>query len=145
MENTKLDQVGDIPTRKCIDCKLLSDNLELFVTSNESKYGRRNLCLSCAVIRNEKNPRMKDWKTNHQTLKRYGVNSDVYKERMLSSSCCEICGNTEELCYDHDHNTMDFRGVLCRGCNRSLVQLGDNIEGIEKVLKYLKKKLTNDK
>ena len=145
MVNIKQAEAGDIPTRQCIDCNMVSPNLLLFVTSNESKHGRRNLCWTCAVKRNEKNPRMRDWKTNHQTLKRYGVNADVYKERMMSSNCCEICNSTEELCYDHDHDTMDFRGVLCRGCNRSLGQLGDNLEGIERVVKYLKKNLTNEK
>jgi len=61
-----------------------------------------------------------------------------------SSACCEICSSTEELCYDHDHDTMEFRGVLCRGCNRSLGQLGDNLESINKVVKYLKKNLTDE-
>ena len=144
MENIKQAEVGDIPTRQCVDCLMESHNLLLFVTSNVSKHGRRNLCWTCAVVRNEKNPKMKDWKTNHQTLKRYGVNADVYKERMLSSACCEICSSTEELCYDHDHDTMEFRGVLCRGCNRSLGQLGDNLESINKVVKYLKKNLTDE-
>lgn len=139
MENTKQEKAGDIPTRKCIDCGCQSENLEIFVVSNESKYGRRNLCWSCMVIRNEKNPKMKDWKTDHQTKKRYGVDAATYKQRMATSNCCEICGKTQELCYDHCHDTMQFRGVLCRGCNRSLGQLGDNIEGIQKVLKYLTK------
>ena len=139
MENIKQAQTGDIPTRKCLDCLLQSTDLSLFVTSNQSKYGRRNLCWPCAVVRNEKNPKMKDWKTNHQTLKRYGVSVEVYKESMLSSSCCEICSSTEELCYDHCHETMKFRGVLCRGCNRSLGQLGDNLEGLKKVVEYLEK------
>jgi len=82
---------------------------------------------------------MKDWKTDHQTKKRYGVDADTYKRLMATSSCCEICGKIEELCYDHCHDTMKFRGVLCRGCNRSLGQLGDNIEAIQKVLDYLQK------
>ena len=82
---------------------------------------------------------MKDWKTDHQTKKRYGVDAETYKRLMATSSCCQICGKVEELCYDHCHETMKFRGILCRGCNRSLGQLGDNIEGIQKVLDYLKK------
>lgn len=130
---------GETPTRKCIDCGLLSNNLELFIKSNESKYGRRNLCISCATKRANAHPRAQDWKTDHQTKKRYGVDSETYKRLMATSSCCQICGKTEELCYDHCHDTMKFRGVLCRGCNRSLGQLGDNIAGIEKVLEYLKK------
>jgi hypothetical protein len=134
-----LAKLGETPTRHCVDCGMSSTELSLFVKSNESKYGRRNLCNSCSVKRSEAHPRMQDWKTDHQTKKRYGIDAGTYKRLMATSSCCQICGKTEELCYDHCHDTMKFRGVLCRGCNRSLGQLGDNIEGIQKVLDYLKK------
>lgn len=135
-----MEKLGEIPTRTCIDCKLHSEKLSLFVKSNESKYGVRNLCISCSVKRTNLYPQVKDWKTDHQTKKRYGIDVETYKQRMTTSNCCEICGNTNELCYDHDHDTMQFRGILCRGCNRSLGQLGDNLEGIKKVLKYLEKR-----
>ena len=134
-------KLGVIPTRTCIDCGLHSEELALFAQSVNAKYGRRNLCYPCYTRRNKENAKMKDWKTDHQTKKRYGVDAETYKRLMATSSCCEICGKTEELCYDHCHDTMKFRGVLCRGCNRSLGQLGDNIEGIQKVLDYLQKEL----
>lgn len=127
------------PTRKCVDCSFESDLLSKFVKSSDSKYGRRNLCISCSVKRSEKNPKNKDWKTDHQTKKRYGVDAETYKRLMATSSCCQVCGKTEELCYDHCHDTMKFRGVLCRGCNRSIGQLGDTVEGLERALAYLKK------
>jgi len=130
---------GETPTRTCKDCGTTSFVLTMFVKDAQSKYGRRNLCNECAVRRNDKQPKKKDWKTDHQTQKRYGVDGDTYKRLMATSSNCQICGKTEELCYDHCHDTMKFRGVLCRGCNRSLGQLGDNIESIQKVLNYLQK------
>ncbi len=113
--------------------------LSFFVPDKQSKYGRRNLCSSCAVIRNNKFPQMKDWKTDHQTKKRYGIDVATYKERMASQKSCEICDSTKELCYDHDHVTMKFRGVLCRQCNRALGQLGDSLDRVLKVIDYLKK------
>jgi len=134
-----LEIIGETPTRYCTDCGLKSSTLSLFKKNNNSKYGRRNLCISCSVKRNNKDPRQKDWKTNHQTKKRYGIDVDTYKQRMSSKQSCEICDSTKELCYDHDHDTMGFRGVLCRGCNRSLGQLGDSLEEIMKVVNYLKK------
>ena len=134
-----MGSLGVIPTRKCNSCGLVSDQLEKFVKSNTSKYGRRNECISCRVSRNLLNPKIKDWKTDHQTKKRYGVDAETYKQRMAAQTSCEICGKTEELCYDHCHDTMEFRGVLCRGCNLSLGQLGDNLVGILKVVKYLTK------
>lgn len=138
-----MEQLGVTPIRVCKQCGIECFTKELlpawFVSNSQSKYGYRNLCISCAVERNNSNPKQKDWKTDHQTKKRYGVDVKTYKQRMESSVNCEICGSTEELCYDHDHDTMKFRGVLCRGCNRSLGQLGDNLEGIMKVVDYLKK------
>lgn len=134
-----MEQHGEKPTRKCIVCGMQSEKLELFAKSKVSKFGRRNLCISCAVKRAANHPKARDWKTDHQTKKRYGVDSETYKRLMATSDCCEICGNKKELCYDHDHETMKFRGVLCRGCNRSLGQLGDNIEGVKRVLNYLSK------
>lgn len=134
-----MDLAGATPTRTCKDCGLYSWNLDLFVKSKVSKYGRRNLCISCAVKRNNNEPKQRDWKTNHQTQKRYGISADVYKQRMSAVSSCECCGSTEELCYDHDHKTMEFRGVLCRACNRSIGQLGDTVEGLERALSYLKR------
>lgn len=139
MVNIKLEGLGVTPTRKCNTCGLHSEDLTKFVKSSVSKYNRRNLCIACQVAKNNLNPKMKDWKTDHQTKKRYGVSVETYKERMAAQTSCEICGKTEELCYDHDHDTMKFRGVLCRGCNRSLGQLGDSLEGIMKVVKYLEK------
>ena len=59
---------------------------------------------------------------------------------------CEVCGvpmthGTEMtgMCFDHDTVTQEFRGWICKKHNTMLGFLGDNIEGIELLLKYLKK------
>ena len=135
-------QLGETPTRKCTKCGLESFDLSKFTKDKGSKYGCRNLCIACSVKINSAHPKQKHWKTDHQTKKRYGVDVDTYNARMAAQTSCEICGKTEELCYDHCHSTMQFRGVLCRGCNRSLGQLGDSLESILKVVKYLEKDRT---
>ena len=133
--------LGVTPIRKCKECAVECFDREqlssMFVKSNQSKHGYRNLCLSCKYKENNNNPKARDWKTDHQTKKRYGIDAETYKQRMQSSDKCQICSSTKELCYDHDHDTMAFRGVLCRGCNRSIGQLGDSLESILKVVKYL--------
>lgn len=53
---------------------------------------------------------------------------------------CELCGKTNGkklLAYDHCHATMLFRGWLCNGCNTAIGKLGDNIEGVLRLLDYL--------
>jgi len=133
--------------RTCIDCgkKAFSDRyLVNFVKDKGSKHGRRNLCLCCQYLRNkryteENQKKIKDWKTDHQTRKRYGIDAVTYKERMKTSKQCQICSSKSKLVYDHCHDTMKFRGVLCNKCNRSLGALGDTKEAIQKVLDYLTK------
>lgn len=52
---------------------------------------------------------------------------------------CEVCGNTENLCIDHDHITGKVRGVLCSRCNSTLGLLGDSKEVILKLASYIEK------
>ena len=60
---------------------------------------------------------------------------EAYKKEHL---CCEICGKSNcVLCIDHDHNTNEFRGILCQSCNRFLGWFDHNKE---QAIKYLKKK-----
>ena len=127
--------------RKCTKCGTEAHSMEeakslKFIKDKGSKYGFKNKCYLRTITDNS-TQQMRDWKTKHQVWKRYACTPEEYKERMASSNCCEVCSRTEELCYDHDHLTMKFRGVLCRGCNRSLGQLGDDEAGILKVLAYL--------
>jgi len=51
---------------------------------------------------------------------------------------CDCCGkSTDMLVFDHDHETNAFRGWLCYQCNTSIGNLGDNLEGIMRAVKYL--------
>ena len=138
-----METVGKKPIRQCKHCNvacLSEDLLPLwFVADSGSKYGYRNLCIPCKVKENNANPKTIDWKTDHQTNKRYGIDVETYKQRMATQSSCEICGSAKGLCYDHDHVTMEFRGVLCRKCNRSIGQLGDSLDGLLKAVNYLRK------
>ena len=59
---------------------------------------------------------------------------------------CEICNKPSSqgncIVFDHCHKKNIFRGYCCNSCNRSVGVLGDDIDGILKVLNYL---LKNDK
>ena len=133
--------------RTCIKCDFKAykeEDFKLFTKEKKALYGIRNLCKSCNRKKNRLwgrlNPelRLKKSKTWHAN-KVYKISYEKYIERMASSDKCEVCDSKEQLCYDHCHTTMNFRGVLCNKCNRSIGQLGDTIESIEKVLFYLNK------
>ena len=61
----------------------------------------------------------------------------------LPPEVCECCGGPPNgagaLHLDHDHDTGEFRGWLCMGCNMSIGQLGDNLEGLQRAIEYLKR------
>ena len=52
---------------------------------------------------------------------------------------CEICERAPPVHCDHDHRTGKFRGWLCRMCNTAIGALGDDIEGLERALAYLRR------
>jgi hypothetical protein len=63
---------------------------------------------------------------------------------------CECCGKKPgetsrsrltKLVLDHDPSTKQFRGWLCEDCNLAIGCLGDNIEGLNRALEYLKRSL----
>ncbi len=56
----------------------------------------------------------------------------------LQGGLCSICREamTRPL-LDHDHKTMEIRGLLCSNCNVGLGQFKDNPELIMRALKYL--------
>ena len=58
---------------------------------------------------------------------------------------CAICGSDsprrrgiKNFAIDHDHTTMEVRGLLCHPCNVMLGLAKDNIEVLEMAIKYLK-------
>ena len=52
---------------------------------------------------------------------------------------CEACGSNGTICYDHDHNTGEFRGWICMQCNFALGQVHDDIKILLDLVSYLKK------
>ena len=117
--------------RRCITCSVEAtdiEDLELFLQDNRKPHGRANKCKKCNKEKSDRD----------RAKRMYKCTLEEYRERMSTSSYCEICGSTQHLRYDHDHNTMEFRGVLCNSCNISLGTFGDSVEGLMKAIKYLK-------
>lgn len=89
------------------------------------------------------------YRRNLILLKKYGISLSEYLEiSNRQKGACAICGkgpgsyvrkrlNQAGLRVDHDHKTGKVRGLLCNECNMGLGQLGDSIEAILKVLRYL--------
>jgi hypothetical protein len=75
---------------------------------------------------------------------KYGITLDEYL--FMVQGCknrCECCGKkpNDALCVDHNHETGEIRGLLCRQCNAGIGLLQDTCEGVENALNYLRRKL----
>jgi hypothetical protein len=72
----------------------------------------------------------------------YGITREQVRE-LSQKKDCEICGKKNLLgldhCFDHDHKTGKFRGILCRKCNTALGSLGDTIWHLRRAIRYLQK------
>ena len=87
----------------------------------------------------EYNRKWKEKNKARNIANRWGLDTDEVAEILLIDRC-ELCGSSERLVVDHDHQTMKVRGRLCNTCNVSIGKLGDTIESITEVLKYLHKR-----
>lgn len=81
----------------------------------------------------------------HLTRKysKYGMSKEDY-EKLLSSQdgVCAICKTKCEvnnrLSIDHDHVTLQIRGLLCAHCNKGLGLFKDNPDILEGAAKYIR-------
>jgi hypothetical protein len=94
-----------------------------------------------------KSPEGRLYKKKYILAKIYGITVEEYDKMVIKQKgLCAICGNPEtaiqsgkirELNVDHNHNTGEIRGLLCRNCNCALGLLDDDIDVLLKAVKYL--------
>jgi Recombination endonuclease VII len=120
---------------RCRPCARLARQEEY--RRNLPKYKLR--LSSCAPVDKLRNRKYKLWH-------KYRITPEDF-DRILADqgNKCAICGTSNprgkhgSFNVDHDHATGVVRGILCNTCNGSLGVFGDNIDGIMKVLEYLKR------
>ena len=136
--------------KDCTKCGLVKPVGDFYQRSGADRQGTRYMseCKECnkAAIRarakasaDERFERFGTRMSDAKIRKQYGVSLEEYAERMQSSERCEVCGTTKHLCYDHDHETMAFRGVLCKHCNNAFGLLGDDLKGAMALLNYARR------
>jgi hypothetical protein len=69
---------------------------------------------------------------------KYGLREkDVAALLILQGGGCAICRGSHLLGVDHDHETGEVRGILCRKCNSGLGQFNDRLELVRNGIAYL--------
>lgn len=112
-------------TKQCNKCKEVKA-IDAFYKHKSTKDRLTSYCKEC-ILEQCRNAHYK---------KRYGLTS---QEADTLKTKCELCGTTEQLHIDHNHETGEIRGVLCTNCNRGLGHLKDSPVLLRKAAEYLEK------
>lgn len=137
------------PCTRCGVIKVLAE----FSPNRRAWDGRQSACRTCDRQRQKEFAATPDgkkavrrWEDRSRLKYRYGVSIEDYERRVsLQSGKCAICnrvpttGRGKRLQIDHDHTTGRFRGLLCHKCNTALGTFGDDLEGVMKVVAYLRR------
>lgn len=72
----------------------------------------------------------------------YGITVEQYRQMFEDQNgVCMICGNSTDyrLCVDHNHETGEVRGLLCRPCNSGLANYQENVVYLQNAINYLRR------
>ncbi|MFC1920290.1 endonuclease VII domain-containing protein [Chloroflexota bacterium] len=127
-------KTGDAFSKKiCNICHKLLDTTKFARNQNNiNRPVRRPSCQECRKTLEGINPTSKE---KHKWLKTKPQNEPFE---------CPICskrtiaGITSKLVLDHNHSTGEVRGWICDSCNTGIGRFKDDIELIQKAIKYLK-------
>lgn len=128
--------------KACTKCGVIKSSSN-FGKDNYTINGLMTKCKLCEKQWRTDNPD----KIKNSILKRvYDIDLIEYQailaEQNFSCILCTIvkplAEDTKSLAVDHCHKTGAVRGLLCSGHNTSLGKLGDTIENLELVVRYLK-------
>lgn len=142
----------DIATKICTMCGNPKSLNNFRPRGGAQKHLLKSRCNTCLYSEHrkwvEKNPdrvqdyRQKDSWTLAKRCSRRGITPeqlvDCYERQ---ERCCAICKDEIALidsAIDHNHETGEFRGVLCRQCNRALGMFRDSVKILLSAVDYLK-------
>jgi hypothetical protein len=140
---TKREKLIEEGLSYCPKCKKEKEISEF----NKDKHTAFGIAIYCRKCNKTKaNVRYKNFKSEHrntQLKSDYNITLDEYNEMLTKqNNGCVICGKTingkRKMCVDHDHKTGKVRGLLCSQCNWGLGHFKDDVDLLEKAIKYLK-------
>lgn len=85
-------------------------------------------------------PRRRKKANKHERFIRSIPQEEYDRLFQAQGGVCAICGfppKTKRLNLDHDHKTMEIRGLLCFPCNHGLGYFRDSPERLRRAADYL--------
>lgn len=141
-------------TKACTMCHKEKPLTEYRSRGGSQKHLLKSKCNECLYKEHkrwtEENPekvreyRAKDPYTFKKRCARHGITPEefwaIYEEQDGTCPVCDKAIDAEGSAIDHNHETGDVRGILCKNCNRALGLLGDNPETMARAQAYLLEK-----
>ncbi len=133
-------------TRICTTCGVEKDITEFYLRGGKrSPKSRKSKCKKCEIIRLAASYDPNHYRDQH--LKRsYGITLNDYNQMLTEQNdCCAICGTDNpggkhgKFMVDHNHDTGEVRGLLCKRCNIAIGEFNDDPSILEKAVLYLRK------
>lgn len=133
-----------MPVAPCIKCRITQ-----VVTSDRGgkPSATRGMCQSCRNryyrVERQKRDIPSSNTREHRLQTKYGIGEAefalLWKHQDGKCGCCgKSFYSPPAAKVDHDHETGVIRGLLCFHCNTGIGKLGDDIEGLERAIAYLR-------
>ena len=135
--------------KTCFECQLVLP-IGDFYKAKTNKDGFSGKCKNCSekyrkiyYIQNKE--KLKETAKWYMRQIRFNISKEDFNKKLNEQNfkCC-ICKENfnikdpRSIHIDHNHNTGNLRGILCRFCNTGLGQFKDNIEYLNSAIEYLK-------
>tara|TARA_B100000965_G_scaffold255033_1_gene214751 strand:- start:123 stop:545 length:423 start_codon:yes stop_codon:yes gene_type:complete len=125
----------------CTQCNIQKpyDSFQINQYGKNNRILRRPVCKECYD---------KKIKLSSKDIKEY--EKKYPRTKIGDYFFCPVCAKNKEhkfnndICLDHNHETGEIRGYLCGSCNASIGKFHENIENLERAIKWLKGELKND-
>jgi hypothetical protein len=128
--------------KTCVCCGDSSDEVEWLRHKTGTPMG--NKCHPCLRIYRTATVHLLEGYRDRRRLlrlaRRERAYNVVYEDQLvLQTGCCAGCGRAfdELLCFDHNHRSGQFRGLLCDRCNKALGLVDDDPEILRSLAVYV--------
>lgn len=130
--------------KTCSKCKQ-EKHIDKFHNNKSNPDGKTYHCADCLNAKYKeyfKSPRAKKLQRARNRKLTTGFTKEYWDETFeAQGGKCAICGTEDpgklDFCADHNHETKQPRGILCRKCNSGIGLLKDDVELLEAAIKYL--------
>jgi hypothetical protein len=136
--------------RRCSSCRRRKDIAE-FPPNASERDGLSCYCRECVnrkAREQRSKPNTQTYRRNYMrrlALQKYGLTLERFAEMLASQGgkcaiCCDdLTHGTGGVSVDHDHATMQVRGLLCRLCNVGIGHFREREENLTRAIEYLQR------